>query len=145
MVVALALLVAFVVYHLVSSSKAAPASSGVTSQHLGTTTRNPANRHLAHPKSTALPVAQAYANEVVIHLTATRNCWVQLTTANGTHIYQGVVYAGSSMHWTEHQAVSLMLGNPGGVSLTVNGKNAVPAGSTNPVTLSLGPSQKTSG
>jgi cytoskeletal protein RodZ len=146
MVVALALLVGFVVYYLVSSSsKAAPTSSGVTSQHLGTTTRNPTNRHPARPKSTALPVAQAYANEVVIHLTATGNCWVQLTSATGTPIYQGVVYAGTSMQWTEHQAVSLMLGNPGAVSLTVNGKNAVPAGSTNPVTLSLGPGQKTSG
>jgi cytoskeletal protein RodZ len=146
MVVALALLVAFVVYHLVSSSsKAAPTSSGVTSQHLGTTTRKPANRHPARSGSPALPVAQTYANEVVIHLTATRNCWVQLTTATGRQIYQGIVYAGTSMQWTEHQAVSLMLGNPGGVSLTVNGRNAVPAGSVNPVTLSLGPGQKTTG
>ena len=145
MVVALALLVGFVVYHLVSSSsKATPTSSGVTSQHLGTT-HNPKQNHQAHARSTAVPVAQAYANEVVIQLTATRNCWVQLTTASGTQLYQGVVYAGSSMQWTEHQAVSLMLGNPGGVSLTVNGRNAVPAGSTNPVTLSLGPGLKTTG
>ncbi len=145
MVVALALLVGFVVYHLVSSSsKATPTSSGVTSQHLGTT-HNAKKNHQAHARSTTVPVAQAYANEVVIQLTATRNCWVQLTTATGTQIYQGVVYAGSSMQWTEHQAVSLMLGNPGGVSLTVNGRNAVPAGSTNPVTLSLGPGPKTTG
>jgi transcriptional regulator with XRE-family HTH domain len=139
MVVALALLVGFVVYHLVSTpSKASPSSSGVASQHLGRHT------HAAHPRSTASPVAQA-ANEVVIHLAAAQNCWVQLTTATGTQIYQGVVYAGSSMHWIEHQAVSLMLGNPGGVSLTVNGRNAVPAGQHNPVTLSLGPGQKTFG
>ena len=137
MVMALALLVGFVVYHLVSSSpRAAPASSGVSSQHLGTAGR-PTNKHPAH--SAASPVAQAQANQVVIRLAATRNCWVQLTTANGTQIYQGVVYAGTSMHWTEHQAVSLNLGNPGGVTLTVNGKNAVPAGQINPVTLSLGP------
>lgn len=141
MVVALALVVGFVVYHLVSSSsKAAPASSGVTSQHLG---RSP--QHPARPRSAVSPVAQAHPNEVVIHLAATANCWVQLTTASGVQIYQGVVYAGSSMHWTEHQVVSLMLGNPGGVSLTVNGRNAVPAGQHNPVTLSLGPGQKTFG
>jgi cytoskeletal protein RodZ len=134
MVVALALLVGFVVYHLVSSSsKATPTSSGVTSQHL------------PRPKSDVSPVAQAHANEVVIHLAATANCWVQLTTASGVQIYQGIVYAGSRMHWTEHQAVSLMLGNPGGVALTVNGRNAVPAGQHNPVTLSLGPGQKTFG
>ena len=141
MVVALALLVGFVVYHLVSSSsKATPASSGVASQHLG---RSP--QHAARPRSGASPVVQAHANEVVIHLAATANCWVQLTTASGVQIYQGIVYAGSSMHWTEHQAVSLMLGNPGGVSLTVNGRDAVPAGQHNPVTLSLGPGQKTFG
>jgi cytoskeletal protein RodZ len=146
MVVALALLVGFVVYHVVSSSsKAAPASSGVTSQHLGTTTRASARHHPARPKPTAAPVVQAHANEVVIRLAATQNCWVQLTTASGRQVYQGVVYAGSSMHWTLHQAVSLMIGNPGGVSLTVNGKNAIPAGSIRPVTLSLGPGQKTSG
>ena len=38
-----------------------------------------------------------------------------------------------------------MLGNPGGVALTVNGKNAVPTGATQPVTLTLGPGQKTGG
>jgi cytoskeletal protein RodZ len=143
MVVALALIVGFVVYHLVSLSKAAPTSSGVTSQHLGTGSQGPA--HPAGSKSAASPVAQAPSNQVVIHLAATQNCWVQLTTATGVQIYQGIVYAGSSMQWTERQAVSLMLGNPGGVSLTVNGKNAVPAGQHNPVTLSLGPGQKTFG
>jgi cytoskeletal protein RodZ len=137
MVLALALLVGFVVYHLVSSSsKARPTSSGVAA-HTGT--------HVTRPKSAASPVAQVPANEVVIHLAANANCWVQLTTATGQQIYQGIVYAGSSMHWIEHQAVSLMLGNPGGVSLMVNGRNAVPVGQHNPVTLSLGPGQKTFG
>ncbi len=144
MVVVLALLVGFVVYHLVSSSsKATPTSSGVAAQHLGAATHK--SHHPEHTRPTASPVAQAYANEVVIRLAATANCWVELTTATGTQIYQGIVYGGSSMHWTEHQAVSLMLGNPSGVSLTVNGKNAVPAGQISPVTLSLGPGQKTSG
>jgi cytoskeletal protein RodZ len=139
MVLALALLTGFVVYHLVSSGKATP-TSGVATQHLGTGT------HATHPRSSgATPAAQTPANEVVIQLAATQNCWVQLTTATGTQIYQGVVYAGTSLHWVERQAVSLMLGNPGGVSLTVNGRNAVPAGQHTPVTLSLGPGQKTFG
>ncbi len=138
MVVALALLVGFVVYHVVSSSSASP----VASQHLG------AGTHKAkptHPKPTATPVTHAHPNAVVIRLTATEDCWVELTTAGGKQIYQGVVSAGSSRHWTEHQAVSLVLGNPGGVALTVNGKNAVPTGATQPVTLTLGPGQKTTG
>ena len=48
------------------------------------------------------------------------------------------------MNWTESQAVSLVLGNPAGVSLTVNGKNPIQAGQTNPVTLSFGPGQQIS-
>jgi cytoskeletal protein RodZ len=50
------------------------------------------------------------------------SCWVQLTrSGDGSQIYMGVVSAGSSKTWTEAQAVSLRLGNPGGITLTVNG------------------------
>jgi cytoskeletal protein RodZ len=144
MVLALALLVGFVVYRVVSSSpKAAPASSRVSSQHPAA--HGSAARHRTHPAPNASPVVQSYANEVVIRLTATRDCWVVLTTAKGRQVYYGILRAGSAKHWTFHQAVSLMLGNPGGVSLTVNGKNPVPAGTINPVTLSLAPPSKTSG
>ncbi len=140
MVLALAVLAGFVVYHVVSSSSAA--SSG--SQHLGTTTHQSTAKHPKHPKPTASPAPPVLAGDVVIRLSATENCWVMLSTSSGRQIYEGIVYAGTSKHWTERQPVSLMLGNPEGVSLSVNGKNPVPAGSTQPVTLSLGPAQKTS-
>jgi hypothetical protein len=146
MVVALAVLVGFVVYHVVSSSsRATPAasSSGSSGSHPGTTTHRSGARHRARPKPTSSPVPPTLANNVVIRLSATENCWVQLTTASGRQIYEGVVDAGTSRHWTETEAVSLMLGNPGGVSVSVNGRDPVPAGSTQPVTLSLGPGQKT--
>jgi cytoskeletal protein RodZ len=147
MVVALAVLVGFVVYHVVSSgSRAKPAasSSGSSgSQHPGTTTHRSVTRHRTRPKPTSSPLPATLDNDVVIHLSATENCWVMLTTASGRQIYEGIVYAGTTKHWTETQAVSLMLGNPGGVSVSVNGRDPVPAGSTQPVTLSLGPNQKT--
>jgi cytoskeletal protein RodZ len=143
MVIALAVVVGFVVYHVVSSSSpASPTASSSGANHNGGT--GTATKHKASQPS-ATPPSPALADAVVIRLKATENCWVDLTTSAGHQIYQGVVSAGSSMHWTERQAVSLMLGNPGGVSLTVNGKNPVPAGSTNPVTLSLGPGHTTSG
>jgi cytoskeletal protein RodZ len=142
MVVALAVLVGLVVYHVVSSSpRAKPTASSSGSQHAGTTTHRSAARHPAKPA--ASPGPPALASNVVIRLSATENCWVQLTTTSGRQIYEGIVYAGTSKHWTETQAVSLMLGNPGGVAVSVNGRNPVPAGSTEPVTLSLGPGQKT--
>ena len=34
------------------------------------------------------------ANEVVIRLSATETCWVQLTTVSGTQIYQGDINPG---------------------------------------------------
>ncbi len=124
MVLALALLVGFVVYHVVSSSSpASPTASASGARHGA----RPGAKPRAHPKPAA-SVSPSLANEVVIHLSATENCWVELTTTSGSQIYQGVIYAGSSMHWTEKQPVNLMLGNPAGVSLTVNGKNPVRPG-----------------
>jgi cytoskeletal protein RodZ len=145
MVVALAVIVGLVVYHVVSSSPSASPTASSSGSHAGApAAHKPAPKPATHPKTTVVPGSPTLTNEVVIHLTATESCWVELTTASGKQIYEGVITAGRSMHWTEKQAVSLMLGNPGGVSLTVNGKNAVPADTTQPVTLSLGPDQKTS-
>ncbi len=140
MVVALVLIVGFAVYHAVSSSKTkSDAARSAAAAH---------NRSAGHrqPKSTTTtpsPVSQAGAHQVVIHLTAVENCWVDLTTASGQTIFSGIVAAGTERRWTERQAVSMIIGNPGGISLTVNGKNAVPPGSANQVvTLSFGPGQK---
>jgi hypothetical protein len=77
---------------------------------------------------------------VVIKLTAVEDCWVQLTkSSDGSQIYMGVVTAGSSRTWTEKQAVSMKLGNPPGVVLTVDGKRQA-TNVSNPETLSFSPS-----
>jgi cytoskeletal protein RodZ len=99
--------------------------------------------HQATPSATAparpSPSPTPTADDVVIKLTATEDCWVQLTSSSdGSQLYMGVVPAGASMKWTEKQAVNVRLGNPGGVILTVNGKRQNPD-STVPVTLSFGP------
>ena len=92
-----------------------------------------------HPTPSPKPTA----SDVVIHLTANEDCWVLLTrSSSGSQIYMGVVPAGSSMTWTEKQAVDVRLGNPGGIVLTVNGKRQNP-NSTNPVTLSFRPGTTT--
>jgi hypothetical protein len=76
---------------------------------------------------------------VVIHLTAVEACWVQLTdSSTGAQIYMGTIPAGSSMTWTENQAVKLALGNPPGVVLTVDGKRQS-TNVNNPETLSFSP------
>jgi cytoskeletal protein RodZ len=72
-----------------------------------------------------------------IRLTATRNCWVQLTSVTGRTLYSGIVYAGTTMNWHERRSLTMVLGNPAGVRLTVNGKNPVPRGTVRSLTLSL--------
>jgi cytoskeletal protein RodZ len=72
-----------------------------------------------------------------ITLSATRDCWVQITRTSGATLFSGMVYAGNSMNWTEKHRVTMILGNPSGVKVRVNGKNPVPPGSVSMVTLSL--------
>ncbi|MGO8889951.1 MAG: helix-turn-helix domain-containing protein [Streptosporangiaceae bacterium] len=97
----------------------------------------------ATPTVHPTPSPKRTASDVVIQLTANEDCWVLLTSgSSGSQIYMGVVPAGSSMTWTEKQAVNVRLGNPGGVVLTVNGKRQNP-NSTNPVTLTFSPGTTT--
>ena len=128
------------IYHLVNRPQRA--TTAAAQSHARPPVRQTAPKPLAAPT----PATHRPSRDVVIHLTAATNCWVQLTTAAGQTVFSGIVYAGTSQQWTEHGAVQMVLGNPGGVTLTVNGKNAVPANSTSqPVTLSFGPHQQAAG
>ena len=127
--VVLLAIIGFGAYRLVSHHRAATPTAAPT--HPPTTSPKPTT----HPS----PSPSFSPSDVVIHLTASEDCWVLLTSSHdGSQIYMGVVPAGSSMTWTEKQGVSVRLGNPGGVVLTVNGKRQNP-NSTNPVTLSFSP------
>ncbi len=78
---------------------------------------------VAKASPTVVPSSSPTPSNLVIKVAAGQeSCWVQLTKASdGSQIYMGVVSANSSMTWTETQRVSLRLGNPGGITLTVNG------------------------
>jgi cytoskeletal protein RodZ len=133
-VVVLLAIIGFSAYHL--------ATRGGGGKHLasGTPTSHPS----VHPTVTARPSptpspTHTAAHDVVIKLAAVEDCWVLLTdSTSGSQIYMGVVPAGGSMTWTERQAVSIRLGNPGGVVLTVNGKRQTTQTQV-PVTLSFAP------
>jgi cytoskeletal protein RodZ len=81
----------------------------------------------------------ARKKEAVIVLTASRDCWVNLTVPGGKQIYQGVVAAGKTRTWKEKHTVSLVIGNPSGVNLQVNGKRVKP-NTVQVVTLRIDPS-----
>ena len=80
-------------------------------------------RRGVNTSASSSPSPSATPSDLVIKVAAKdESCWVQLTkTSDGSQIYMGVVSANSSMTWTATQRVSLRLGNPGGVTLTVNG------------------------
>jgi cytoskeletal protein RodZ len=91
----------------------------------------------SNPKVKTSPAAHHAPRHLRIRLTATQDCWVQLASVHGATLFSGMVYAGNSMNWTERHAVTMVLGNPSGVKVLVNGKNPVPRGSVSMVTLSL--------
>ncbi len=71
-------------------------------------------------------------------MTAKQDCWVGISGNSGQQLYNGIVQAGKSMTWTEKQKVTVRIGNPSGVKLTVDGKNETPK-SVSPVTVSVNP------
>lgn len=98
------------------------------------------HRHpLARPTAPATsPATARYTREVVIRLTATADCWVGFTTPGGRSLGQFFVVAGGSKTWIFGRTVDMRVGNPAGVKLIVNGKNPLPAGTAQPITLTLG-------
>ena len=79
------------------------------------------------PKPTPTPTVAPTPPQLVIKVAAAEDCWISITKASdGSLLYMGVVSAGNSMTWTEKSAVQMVLGNPGGVVLTVNGQKQHP-------------------
>jgi cytoskeletal protein RodZ len=131
--VVLLAIIGFSVYRLVSSHGGHSALAGTRPSATAKPKPTPTPTPTAHPAPSATP------SDVVIHLTANQDCWVQLTRSrDGSQLYMGTIPAGSSMTWTEKQAVKVTLGNPSGIVLTVNGIRQTP-NTVTPVTLSFSP------
>jgi cytoskeletal protein RodZ len=100
----------------------------------------------AKPKVTATPAATHSAapatGEAVITLTASSDCWVGIDSPTGQQISQSTIPAGQTMTWNEKHPVSIVIGNPPAVQVTVNGKPEQISG-VNVVTLHINPSSKT--
>jgi cytoskeletal protein RodZ len=133
-VVVLLAIIGYAAYRLVSSHDHKPGqAAGVAA----TTSTQPSVRPTS--SASASPTPAATPSDVVIRVDATEECWVLLTkSSDGSQIFMGVVPAGSSMTWTEKQGVSIRLGNPGGIKLTVDGQQQ-PLTTVLPVTLSYTP------
>ncbi|MGH3250231.1 MAG: helix-turn-helix domain-containing protein [Trebonia sp.] len=134
--VALLAVIGFGAYRLVSTRDPHPSATAAATVRPAVT---------AKPKVTAPPAAPKVTipkNEAVIQLTAKSDCWVGLNSPTGQSLFQGIVPAGQTRTWDEKNPVSMVIGNPPGAQLTVNGKpeqmNTVQV-----VTLSINPLSKT--
>jgi cytoskeletal protein RodZ len=141
LVVALLIVIGFGAYRLVSTRDPHPSATAASTVRPVVT---PKPEVTVKPTVIAQPAShQAVPKDVaVITLTATSDCWVGLTSPTGQSLYQGTVSAGQTMTWDEKNPVSMVIGNPPGVRLTVNGKTQ----QTNTVqvlTLSINPLSKT--
>jgi transcriptional regulator with XRE-family HTH domain len=133
MVVALLAVIGYGAYYFVSNNAA-----GTTATPSATVRPAVSKKPTVSDTPTAVAKPHSPLPESVIRLTAIKNCWVALTTTSGQRIYGGIVQAGQTKVWRELHTVSMTLGNPGGVVLTVNGVRQTP----NPgavVTLSINP------
>jgi cytoskeletal protein RodZ len=133
--VALLAVIGFGAYHVVSTR-------GAHTSATPTATVRPVAT--AKPKVTTKPATHKAAvpkNEAVITLTAITDCWVGFNSPTGQSLSQVTVPAGQTMTWHEKHSVSMVIGNPPGVHLTVNGKTQhMQPGQV--ATLNINPSSK---
>ena len=105
--------IGFAAYYLVSSNTGShpPAAQNATLPPAATPTN-----------SAITPATQPAPSQSVIVLIARQDCWVSLTSSSGKQLYQGIIRAGFGKTWREKKPVLMVIGNPPGVRLTVNGK-----------------------
>ncbi|HYB88441.1 MAG TPA: RodZ domain-containing protein [Streptosporangiaceae bacterium] len=141
MIVVLVLVLGYGVYRAVAAV-ASPHHPAAVAQTGARQSPAPA----AHsPTPTPTPSPTQASHTVVIRLTAIEDCWVEFTKPDGAYLSQAYILGGNTMTWKFHHAVTMQIGNPGGILLTVNGQNlARTIGNAGPVTLSLGPGKKLS-
>ena len=87
------------------------------------------------PKSQPAPpvvVPAADTHPVNVVVKALADSWVQLT-ADGKIVFAGVIKAGESQTAGAHDLVKILVGNAGGVQVSLNGKTLAPLGSAGEV------------
>ncbi len=79
------------------------------------------------------PQPSASTKGVELSLRATKSSWVSVRTAAGKTLFSGMLAQGQAREFKDPGALSLTLGNAGGVELTVNGSKLGAAGASGQV------------
>jgi cytoskeletal protein RodZ len=67
-------------------------------------------------------VALAPPTDVSLRIKATLTTWVSVRDSKGKQLYSGLLHEGQAKGWTARKKIRVVIGNGGGVTLTVNGK-----------------------
>ena len=121
MAAALVLIVAFGIYQAFSSNGHEPRfTGGPATQGQGDPTTSAAPS-TPTPSDDGSAVAQAPRGKVTVLVRASERSWVQVTTDTGQELFQGLLDVGARKSFTDRSRLRLVIGNAGGVTLTVNG------------------------
>ncbi|MXQ63631.1 DUF4115 domain-containing protein [Actinomadura rayongensis] len=100
-----------------------------------------ASPHQQQPRRAGDPVAAAPRKNVELRLKARRATWVNVRGDKGRTLFSGTLRSGTVREWKAKKKISILIGNGGGVRLTVNGKDlGTPGQSGNVVHLDFTPS-----
>jgi cytoskeletal protein RodZ len=137
MLVVLAAIVGVATYHfLASPSKNDPHNSSATTA----TPLHPSTSPTKKSTTTVTSKSHHHHRVKIVITSVSGPCWVELLTSSGQYIDQATIQVGSSKTWYTHKQVLLKIGNPGGVTLTVNGKSRSPGTVGQVSTLTVGQS-----
>src|SRR5690348_7331857 len=137
MLVVLAAIVGVATYHFLSSPSK-PDSH--TSSHTTATPPHPSSSPTKKSTTTVTSKSHHHHRVKIVITSVSGPCWVELLTSSGQYIDQATIQVGSSQTWYTHKQVLLKIGNPGGVTLTVNGKSRSPGTVGQVSTLTVGQS-----
>jgi cytoskeletal protein RodZ len=141
MVLVLAVVLGYGVYRVVESGAPAHGVAATASHPPVQASHTPSTQPASTPSASATPSSSSH--NWVIQLTAIQDCWVEFTKPDGSYLSQAYIVGGTVKTWTFHRAVDMRIGNPGGIRLTVNGRDlGEPGTQGQPVTLSFAPGQK---
>jgi len=94
--------------------------SRTTPTPLPTPTVTPTADIAASPSPITSPTLVA-GEGIVLQLTVTEQCWVEVTL-DGINNFRGMLNTGDEQSWQARREIILLMGNAGGVQVTVNGQ-----------------------
>jgi cytoskeleton protein RodZ len=138
--VSLLVIIGFAAAALVTGNRQGPSNAGAVRASAPASPSPSAQPTPAAKPATPPPSAVAAAGVTVVVKVLSADSWCSVKNAAGNIIFQGLIYAGQQMTFTDPTLLSLVIGNAPVVDLVVNGHDiGSPSGPGNVARVSYGP------